>query len=42
MQCTADTGITDYTFSGKCSVVRTLAINQYPYCEVRVLKFEAY
>jgi len=39
MQFNSDTGITDYTSSAQCCVVRRLAINQYTYCEVGMLKF---
>jgi len=39
----ADTGITDYTYSARCCVVRRLAIKRYAYFEeVGMLKFEVY
>ena len=39
MQYNADTGITDDMYFARCCVVHTLAINQYAYCEVGMLKF---
>ena len=42
MQCKTDTGITDYTSSALFCVARRLAINQYTYWEVGILKLEAY